>query len=155
MEKEMEDPEAPVTLAGGKKRKTEPSKEERDKAEKPWQEALRHRLQERRSYDVMVVKSCLLGHIKDPCQQKLREAMRNRVESYPMSVHIASLALMHLVRKMYRDMKDVEIVGVLGEFFNKSFIRHLMFGTGETSRGNDRAHALHEKYPNYRLNGTR
>ena len=44
-------------------------------------EALRRRLQERQLYNEIVVKTSLLGHIKDPYREKLRGAIENRVDS--------------------------------------------------------------------------
>jgi hypothetical protein len=103
----------------------------------------------------MVVKACLFGHIKDLCRQKLRDAIRNRVDSYPMSIVKASSGLLHFVKEMYRDVTHMETVEVPDEFFDKTFIRHLMLGTGEPSRRNERVHGVHENYAEYRFNGTR
>jgi len=38
---------------------------------------------------------------------------------------------MHIARDMYRDVTGMETEEVPEEFFDKTFIRHLMFGTGE------------------------
>jgi len=64
-----------------KKQETVPSREEKEAEKRQKGEALRRRLQERRLYDEMVVKACLLGHIKDPYKEKMREAIGNRVDS--------------------------------------------------------------------------
>jgi len=48
-----------------------------------------------------------------------------------------------LVREMYRDVTHMETVEVPDEFFDKTYIRHLMLGTREASRRNERVHALH------------
>jgi len=103
----------------------------------------------------MMVKTCLLEHIKDPSRRKLREAIRNRIESYSMSVMMASAGIMHLVKEMHDDVTGIKTVEVLEEFFGKTFIRHLMLATEETSRRNERVHALHENYAEFRFNGTR
>jgi len=71
-----------LSVAGCQKEtKTVPSPEEKEEKQKQKWEALRRRLQERRQYDEMVVKTCLLGHIKDPCKEKLRDAIEKRVDS--------------------------------------------------------------------------
>jgi len=85
----------------------------------------------------------LLAHIKDPYKEKLRDAIRNRVDSYSKSIVKASSGLMQLVREMSRDVTDMETVEVPDEFFDKTYIRHLMLGTREASRRNERVHALH------------
>jgi hypothetical protein len=61
---------------------------------------------------------------------------------------------MHMATEMYRDVKDIKTFEVPSEFFNKTFIRHLMLGTGEASRRNERVHAVHENHPEYRFDGT-
>jgi hypothetical protein len=63
--------------------------------------------------------------------------------------------LMHLVNGMEEDVTDIIAVDIPGEIFNKTFIRHMMLGTGEASRRNERVHALHENHAEYRFNGTR
>jgi hypothetical protein len=118
-------------------------------------EARRQRLQERRHNDVMVVKACHLIHIKHPSKEALQETPRNRVASYSMSVIKASSGLMHLVKEMNEDVADIETAEVPEEFFSRTLLRHLVLATGETSRGNERVHALHEKHPFYSFYGTR
>jgi hypothetical protein len=61
----VEDPGGSVSLAGEKKGAKEPNIEERDKTKKQTGEVLRQWLQERRQYDEMEVKTCLLGYSKD------------------------------------------------------------------------------------------
>jgi len=63
---ELEDPGGPVSPVARKTRKAEPSKQEQGKTKKERPEAQRQMLQESRLYDEMVVKACLLKHIKDP-----------------------------------------------------------------------------------------
>jgi hypothetical protein len=58
-----------------------PSAEEQANVKKQKREALRQRLQERRQSDEMVMKFCLLGHIKDPYKETLRQAFRNDGDS--------------------------------------------------------------------------
>jgi hypothetical protein len=72
-----------------------------------------------------------------------------------MSVMMASAGIMHSVKEMHDDVTGIKTVEVLEEFFGKTFIRHLMLGTGETSRRNERVHALHENYAEFRFNGPR
>jgi hypothetical protein len=103
----------------------------------------------------MVVKACLLKHIKDLYREKLRDAISNRIDSYSKSIVKASSGLMHLARGMYPDVKHMETVEIPDEFFDKTFSRQLMFGTGEAPRENERMHALHEKHPFYRFEGNR
>jgi hypothetical protein len=43
------------------------------------------------------VKACPLRFIKDPYEQKLQKAIRNRVESYAMSIMKAFSGVMKLV----------------------------------------------------------
>jgi hypothetical protein len=68
----------------------------------------------------MVVKTFLLGHIKDPYREKLRDAIEKRVASYSKSIVKASSGLMHLVREMYRDGTHMETVEIPDEFFDKT-----------------------------------
>jgi len=53
---------------------------------------------------------------------------------------------MHLAGKMYRDVTNMEIVKILDEFFDKTFIRHLMLGKEEARSENGRMHVLHENF---------
>jgi len=78
-----------------------------------------------------VVKVCVLKYIKDPYKEKLREAIKNLLELYSMSIIKASSGLMHLVREMYRYVTNMETVEIPDEFFDNTFFRHLMLGTGE------------------------
>jgi len=137
-----------------KKQKTVPSPEEKEKKKDRRGEALRRRMQERRMYDEMVVKAGVLKHIKDPYREKLRDAIRNRVDSYSKSIVKASSGLMHLVREMYRDVTHMETVEIPEEFFDKTFIRQLMLGTEEARMENERVHALHENFAEFRFEGT-
>ena len=145
----------PVSPVGGETRKTWRGEEEQEGQKKQRQEAARPGLRERRQYDEMVVKTCLLKHNKDPHKQKLREAIRNRVDSYSKSIVKASSGLMHLVREMYRDVTHVEMVEIPDEFFDKTFVRQLMLGTEETWRENERVHVLHENFAKFCFEGTR
>jgi len=72
-----------------------------------------------------------------------------------MSFRKTSLGMMHLAREMYRDVTHMETVDVPEKFCNRNFILHLMLGTGETSRRNERVHALHENFAEFRFEGTR
>jgi len=101
------------------------------------------------------VKTFLLGHIKDPYRDKLRDAIERRVASYSKSIVKASSGLMHLASEMYREVTHMETVEIPDEFFDKIFIRHLMLGTEEARRENELVHALHEKHAFYSFEGTR
>jgi hypothetical protein len=103
-------------------------KEERKKKDRKG-EVLRRRRQERRLYNEKAVKSFLLGHIKDPYREELRDAIKKRLDSYSKSIVKASSELMHCAREMYEDVTHMEIVEVADEFLDKTFIRHLMLGT--------------------------
>jgi hypothetical protein len=71
-------------------------------------------------YQVSIRAKVAGGHEK-PC-----------VESYSVSIIKASSGIMLLVKAMYRDVTQIETVEVSEEeFFDKSFHRHLMLGTGE------------------------
>jgi len=95
---------------------------------------VRHRkLHGRRQYDEMVGKASLLGHIKSSYEQKVQEAIRNRVASYSSSVRNTSLELRRMVREMHHDVADIKTVEVPEESFNMTFILHLMLGTREAS----------------------
>jgi len=94
-------------------------------------EVLRRRRQERQLYNEIVVKVCVLKYIKDPYKEKLREAIKNLLELYPMSRIKASSGLMHLVKEMYLYVTNMETVEIPDEFFDNTFFRHLMLGTGE------------------------
>jgi len=61
-------------------------------------EVLRRSRQKRQLYDEMVVKGCLLKHIKDPNRETLRDAIEKRVASDSESIVKASSGLMHLAR---------------------------------------------------------
>jgi len=132
---------------------TSPEEKEKKKDQRGG-EALRRTMQERRMYDEMVVKAGVLKHIKDPYREKLRDAIRNRVDSYSKSIVKASSGLMHLVREMYRDVTHMETVEIPDEFFDKKFIRQLMLGTKEARMENERVHALHENFAEFRFEGT-
>jgi len=138
-----------------KKQKSVPSPEEKEEKKKDRNgEALRRRRQERRLYDQMVVKTCLLKHIYDPYREKLRDAIKERVASYSKSIVKASSGLVHLAREMYRDVAHMETVEIPDEFFDKTCIRHLMLGSEEARRENMLLHALHENIAEFRFEGT-
>jgi hypothetical protein len=103
----------------------------------------------------MVVKAGLLGHTKAPYMQNLRDTIRDRVDSYSKSIINASAGLMHLVRAMHRDVTHMERVEVPDEFFDKTFIRQLMLGTGGMRRENELVHALHEIFAEFPFEGNR
>jgi len=88
-------------------------------------------------------------------REKLRDAIKKRVDSYSMSTVKTSSALMHLVREMYRDVTHMETVETPDGFFDKTFIRHLMLGAGEARREIELIHALHENFAEFRFEGTR
>jgi len=102
-----------------------------------------------------VVKVCVLKYIKDPYKEKLREAIKNLLELYPMSRIKASSGLMHLVKEMYLYVTNMETVEIPDEFFDKTFIRQLMLGTEEARRDNERVKVLHENFAEFRFEGTR
>jgi hypothetical protein len=77
MKKQVDDPGGPLSPAARKKQKTVPSPEEKEEKKNRKGEALRRRRQEIRLYNEMVVKTFLLGHIKDPYGEKLRDAIKN------------------------------------------------------------------------------
>jgi len=101
------------------------------------------------------VKTFLLGQIKDPYREKLREAIEKRVASYSKNIVKASSGLMHLVREMYRDVVHMETVEIPGDFFDKTLIRQLMLGTEKARKENVLVHALHEKHAFDGFEGTR
>jgi hypothetical protein len=103
----------------------------------------------------MVVKTFLLGHIKNPYKEKLRDAIETRVDSYSKSIVKASSGLMHLARDMYEYVAHMETVEIPDEFFDKTFISRLMLGTEEARRENELVDALHEKHPFYSFEGIR
>jgi hypothetical protein len=136
MKKQVDDPEAQCRwLPEKKKQETVPSSEEQEEKMKQKREALRRRRQERQLYSEMAVKACLVGHVKDPYREKLREAIRNRVNSYSKSILKASSGRMHLAREMYRDVAHMETVEIPGEFVNKTFFRYLKHGTAGSAEG--------------------
>jgi hypothetical protein len=49
----------------------------------------------------------------------------------------------------------LETVEIPDDFFDTTFIRHLMLGTAETRRENVLVHGLYEKHPFHRFEGTR
>jgi hypothetical protein len=129
MKKQVHDPGGPVSPAARKKQKTVPSPEEKEEKENRKGEALRRKRKGRQLYDEKVVKTFLLGHIKDPYREELRDAIKKRLDSYSKSIVKASSELMHCAREMYEDVTHMEIVEVADEFLDKTFIRHLMLGT--------------------------
>jgi hypothetical protein len=102
--------------------------------------------------DEIEVKAFLLWNIKDPYEEKLPEAIRNRVASSSLSACKASSGIIHLLKEMYDYVMELKTVEVPEELFNVTCNRRLMLGTGETSRRNERVHALHENYAEYRFN---
>jgi len=82
----------------------------------------------------MVVKACLLNYIKDLYKQMFQEAIHNLVDSYSKSIVKALSGLMHLAREMYRDVAAIKTVEIPDEIFDKTFVRHLMLGSGQTRR---------------------
>jgi hypothetical protein len=158
MKKQVHDPGGPGSQAARKKtKKTVPSPEEKEERKKKDRkgEVLRRRRQERRLYDEKVVKTFLLGHIKDPYREKLRDAIEKRVDSHTKSIVKASSGLMHLAREMYRDVTQMETVEIPDDFFDKTFLRQLMLGTGESRRETQLGHALHENFAEFRFEGNR
>ena len=129
MKKKVHDPGSPRSPAARKKQKTVPSPEEKKEKRNRRGEVLRRRRQERRLYNEKAVKSFLLGHIKDPYREELRDAIKKRLDSYSKSIVKASSELMHWAREMYEDVTHMEIVEVADEFLDKTFNRHLMLGT--------------------------
>jgi len=87
-------------------------------------------------------------------QGKVARRHQKRVDSHSKSVVKASSGLMHLAREMYRDVTDMETVEIPDEFFDKTFIRHLMLGGEKTRRENVLVH-LHENFAKIRFEGTR
>jgi hypothetical protein len=78
MKKQVDDPGGPGSPASRKKnKKNSPESSRKGREEEPKGEALRRRRQERQLYDDMVVKACLLEHIKDPYREKSRDAIKN------------------------------------------------------------------------------
>jgi hypothetical protein len=155
MKKQVDAPGGPGSPAARDKQKAVPSPEEKEEKKNRKREALRRRRQERRLYDEMMVKIFLLGHIKDPYREKLRDAIEKRVDSYSMGIFKASSRLMHLAREMYENVVHLKTVEILDELFDETFIRYLMLGTVEAREENERVHALHEKHPFYGFEGTR
>jgi len=137
MKKQVHDPGGPGSPAARKKNKYSAESRRKGREGGLKGEALRRRRQERRLYDEMVVKAFLLGHIKDPNREKLRDAIEIRVDSYSKSIVKASSGLMHLAREMYRDVTHMQTVEIPDDIFDKTFIRHLMLGTGEMRRENE------------------
>jgi hypothetical protein len=132
-----------------------PSPEEKEEKRDRNGEALRRRRQERRLCDEMVVNAFLLGHIRDPYREELQDAIRNRIDSYSMSIVEASSGLMHLEREMYRDVAHMESVEIPDEVFDKTIFLYLMPCTAGTWRENVLVHALHENFAAFRFEGTR
>jgi hypothetical protein len=132
-----------------------PSPEEKEEKKNRKGEVLRRRRQERRLCNEMVVNTSLLGHIKDPYEQNLRDAIRNRVDSDSKSIIEASSGLMHLAREMYRDVTHMETVEIPDEFFEKTFFRYLIFGTAEARKENVLVDGLHENFAEFRFEGNR
>jgi len=129
-------------------KKEEEKKNRKKEARRQWQ-------QERRRYDEMVVKACLLNYIKDLYKHKLQEDIQNRVDSYSKSIVKASSGLMHLAREMYGDVAHMETVEIPDEFFDMTFLRHLMLGTAKARKENVLVHALHENFAEFRFEGNR
>jgi len=131
-----------------------PNPEEQDDTKEQKRKARRQKLRESRHYHEIIVNACLLGHTKNPYKERLRDAIRNRNESYSRSIIKASSGLMHSV-ETYRDVTHIKTVEVPEEVFDRTFIRHLMLGREGTSMRNERVHALHENCGEQRFNGTR
>jgi hypothetical protein len=154
MKKQIDDRGGPGSPAARKKQKTVPSPEEKEEKKNRKGEAQRLRRQERQLYDEMVAKAGLLKHIKDHYREKMRDAFEKRFDSYSKSIFKASSRLMHLAREMYENVAHLETVEIPEDFFDTTFIRHLMLGTAETRRENVLVHGLYEKHPLYSFNST-
>lgn len=127
----MEDPGEPVSPAAGEKSKTSAKligtgEDQEPKAGGPTSKDAR-----KRQYDEMLVNASLLKHIKNPYKENLREAIRNCVNLYSRSIRKASLALVYMVKEMYYDVTCIKRDQFPEELFDKTFIRHLMVGTGK------------------------
>jgi len=122
----------------------------RSKGSRPYVEGSK----KRQLYDEMVVKSCLRKRIRDPYKERLRDAIRNLVDSYSKKDVKTSSGLAHLAKEMYEDVAHMETVEGLGEFFNMTIIRRLMLGTGESSTKKELVQALHENFAEFRFEGT-
>jgi len=116
IKKQVDDPGGPGSLAARKNKKQYRVQKKRKRRRTERREVLCRRLQERRLYDEMVVKACLLGQIKVPCKKKLRESIRNRVEPNSMTIIRVSSGLVHLAAEMYREMTHMETVEIPAEF---------------------------------------
>jgi len=62
---------------------------------------------------------------------------------------------MYLVKELEEDVTDIKTVENPEQFFNKSFLSHLMLGTRDLLWRDERVHALRENYAEYRVNDTR
>jgi hypothetical protein len=155
IKKEVDDPRGQVSLAARKNKKQYRVQKKRKRRRTERGEVLRRRLQERPHYNELVVKVCLFGQIKVLCKKKLRKSIRNRVEPSSMTIIKVSSGLMDLAKEMYREVTYMETVELPDEFFDKTFNRHLMLGTAEARRENERVHVLHEKHLFYSFDGTR
>ena len=116
MKMQVDDPGGPGSPAARRKTKNSAESRRKGREEGPKGEVVRRRRQDRRLFDEMVVKTFLLGHIKDPYREKLRDAIKKRVDSYSKSIVKASSGLMHLAREMYRDVTDMETVEIPDDF---------------------------------------
>jgi hypothetical protein len=132
-----------------------PSPEEKEEKKKQKWEAQHRRPQERQLYDEKAVKAFLLGHIKDPCREKLRDAIGKLVDSYSKSIVKASSGPMHLARETYRDVTHMETVEMPDESFDMTLIRYLMLGTEKAQKENELVHALNENFAEFCFEGTR
>jgi len=72
-----------------------------------------------------------------------------------MSIIEASSGLVHMAKEMYDNVTDIRRVKIPDEFFDKTFIRHLMLGTGDARSENERVHVLHENFAEFRFEGNR
>jgi len=98
MKKQVHDLGGPVSPAARKKTKNSADSRRKGREKEAKGEVLRRSRQKRQLYDEMVVKGCLLKHIKDPNRETLRDAIEKRVASYSESIVKASSGLMHLAR---------------------------------------------------------
>jgi hypothetical protein len=87
MKKQAHDPGGPRSPAARKEQKAVPSPEEKEELKNRKQEALHRRRQESRLYNEKVVKTFLLGHIKDPYRVSCETLSKNM---WPLTPRVLS-----------------------------------------------------------------
>jgi len=87
--------------------------------------------------------------------EKSCATLKKRVDSDSKSIIEASSVQMNSVKEMHGDVTHMETVEIPDEFFEKTFVRYLIFGTAEARKENVLVDGFHENFAEFRFEGNR